>query len=68
MNSNIDNETMYITPEHIMTEWGVSRATAYNIIKDMKKRISAEHPNALIVPGKVNRLWYDEACLKTTKI
>ena len=54
MNSNIDNETMYITPEHIMTEWGVSRATAYNIIKDMNKRISAEHPNALIVPGKVN--------------
>lgn len=55
----------YIGPHEIMKDWDVSKATAYNIIKRMNAQIQKEHPTALIIAGKVNRIWYEEACLQT---
>lgn len=64
----MDNkDTIYIGPERIMTDWGVSRATAYTIIKRMNTQLQSKHPTALIIPGKVNRVWYEEACLLTNR-
>ncbi len=60
-------ETAYVGPERIMSDWGVSKATAYNIIKKMNTQLQSEHPTALIIPGKVNRVWYEEACLLTNR-
>ncbi len=60
-------ETAYIGPQQIMEDWDVSRATAYNIIKKMNAQLKKEHPTALIIAGKVNRIWYEEACLQTTE-
>ena len=54
----------YIGPEQIMTDWDVYRATAYSIIKKMNAQLKEEHPTALIIAGKVNRVWYEEACLQ----
>jgi len=56
-------ETAYIGPQQIMEDWDVSRATAYNIIKKMNAQLKKEHPTALIIAGKLNRIWYEKACL-----
>ncbi len=58
-------ETAYVGPQKIMEDWGVSKATAYNIIKQMNTQMKKEHPTALVLAGKVNRIWYEEACLQT---
>ncbi len=63
----ISAETAYIGPQQIMEDWDVSRATAYNIIKRMNAQLKKEHPTALIIAGKVNRIWYEEACLQTSE-
>lgn len=60
-------ETAYIGPQQIMTDWDVSKATAYNIIRQMNAQLKEKHPTALIIAGKVNRIWYEEACLQTTE-
>ena len=62
-----ETATAYIGPQQIMEDWDVSRATAYNIIRKMNAQLLKEHPNALIIAGKVNRFWYDQACLNETK-
>lgn len=62
-----NEETIYIGPQKIMEDWDVSRATAYNIIKKMNEQLKIEHPTALIIAGKVNRIWYENACLQITK-
>jgi len=54
----------YIGPKEIMRDWDVSRATAYNIIKKLNTELKQKHPSALIIAGKVNRIWYEQACLK----
>ena len=43
---------------------GVSRAKAYDVIKQLNKELKKENPRAIVVAGKVNRIWYEEACLK----
>ena len=60
------SKTAYIGPQQIMEDWDVSRATAYNIIKKMNAQLKKEHPTALIIAGKVNRIWYEKACLQPT--
>lgn len=61
-------EAAYVGPQTIMEDWNVSRATAYNIIRKMNTQLRKEHPTALILAGKVNRIWYEEACLRTPNI
>ena len=56
---------LYIGVETVRQDLGVSRAKAYSIIKTLNDDMKAEHPRAIVVSGKVNRIWYDEACLKT---
>lgn len=62
----MDNTTkpIYVDAFQIMKDWGVSKATAYSIIKDMNRQIKEENPHALIIAGKVSRVWYDRACMK----
>ena len=60
------NSSIYIGPETIMRDWNVSKSTAYNIIKEMNDKLKIEHPTAIIIPGKLNRVWYEEACLIRT--
>ena len=43
---------------------GVSRAKAYEVIKELNRELKAENPKAIVVAGRVNRIWYEEACLK----
>lgn len=59
-----DSDSLYVDAEQVMKDWGVSRATAYTLIKRMNEQIKRAYPSALIIAGKVNRLWYNEACLR----
>lgn len=63
-----NNNSLYISAAEVMKDWGVSRASAYNLIRDMNNKLLAEHPNALVVPGKVNKFWYFEQCLISKEV
>ena len=54
---------MFVGVDTVRYDLGVSRAKAYEVIKELNKELKAQNPRALIVSGKVNRIWYEEACL-----
>lgn len=56
-------ESTYVGPDEIAREWDVSKATAYNIIRRLNEQLKKEVPIAIIVPGKVNRNYYEKARL-----
>ena len=56
---------VFVGVDTVRYDLGVSRAKAYEVIKDLNKELKAQNPRALIVSGKVNRIWYEEACLMT---
>ena len=56
---------LYVGVETVKRDLGVSRAKAYEIIKELNNSMKAEYPRAIIVSGKVNRIWYEEACLRS---
>ena len=53
----------YVVVTTVMRDFDVSRAKAYIIIRSLNQRLLETHPNAIIVAGKVNRIWYEDACL-----
>lgn len=63
MNETI-SEKLYIGPDTVMKDFDVSRPKAYAIIHSLNEDLRREYPSAIVVAGKVNRFWYDEACLK----
>lgn len=57
----------YVGATQIMKDWDVCRATAYSMIRRLNKQLLDKNPTAIIVSGKVNRAWYDQACLRSNK-
>ena len=57
--------SLFIGVDTIKVDLGVSRAKAYQVIKELNSEMKAQNPRAIVVSGKVNRIWYEEACLKT---
>lgn len=53
---------LYVDVNEVIADWGVSRAKAYEMIKDMNSRLSAMNPNYIIINGKANRRFYEESC------
>ena len=37
---------------------------SYVIPEELNAAMKADNPKAIVVAGKVNRIWYEEACLK----
>ena len=56
---------LYVGVDTVISDLGVSRAKAYDVIKQLNREMKEQHPRAIVVAGKVNRIWYEEACLKT---
>lgn len=54
----------FVGAETVRFDLGVSRAKAYEVIKQLNKEMKEHYPRAIVVSGKVNRVWYEEACLK----
>ena len=61
------NTTLYVSCTRVMQDWGVSRSRAYKIIGEMNQNLKKNNPDALVIPGKINRHWYERACLLKTK-
>jgi hypothetical protein len=59
-----ERQSMFIGVDTVKFDLGVSRAKVYEVIKELNKEMKEANPRAIVVNGKVNRIWYDEACLK----
>lgn len=57
------NRKKYIGVDTVMNDFDVSKPKAYAIIHALNEELKKSHPAAIIVAGKVNRVWYDKACL-----
>ncbi len=60
-----ERQPLFVGVDQIKFDLGVSRAKAYEVIKQLNKEMKERNPRAIVVSGKVNRIWYEEACLKT---
>ncbi len=56
---------MFVGVDTVRYDLGVSRAKAYAVIKELNNELKKVNPRAIVVSGRVNRIWYEEACLKT---
>ncbi len=54
---------LFVGVDTVQFDLGVSRAKAYEVIKELNKELKKKNPRAIVVAGKVNRIWYEEACL-----
>ena len=55
---------LFIGVDTVVYDLGVSRAKAYAVIKQLNHDMKELNPHAITVSGKVNRVWYEEACLQ----
>lgn len=55
---------LFVGVDTVKFDLGVSRAKAYEVIKELNREMKKQNPRAIVVSGKVNRIWYEEACLK----
>lgn len=55
---------LFVGVDTVKYDLGVSRAKAYEVIKELNKELKEAYPRAIVVAGKVNRVWYEEACLQ----
>ena len=51
------NTELFVGVDRVKSDLGVSRAKAYEIIKDLNRQLKEVNPRAVIVSGKVNRIW-----------
>ena len=54
-------DTKMVGAETVSRDLDVSMPTAYKIIREWNKEIKEKYPSAIIIPGKVNRAWYNNA-------
>lgn len=65
---NEKTKPLFVNVETVQSDLGVSRAKAYQVIKDLNEQLRKKHPMAIVVAGRVNRIWYEEACLQHTDL
>ena len=53
---------MYVGVDEVCADWGCSRSKGYSIIKQLSEQMHKENPKLLVIAGKINRIYYDEAC------
>ncbi len=59
-----ERRPLFVGVDTVKNDLGVSRAKAYEVIRELNAAMKAENPKAIVVAGKVNRIWYEEACLR----
>lgn len=57
-------DSIYVDVNEVCSDWGVSRSKGYAIIKQLSEQMHEENPKLLVISGKINRKYYEEACLK----
>ncbi len=66
MTNGIGN-TLFVDVNTVQQDLGVSRAKAYEVIKELNKQLKEQYPRAIIIAGRVNRKWYEEALMVSAK-
>ena len=59
-----NTKPMYVVVDEVCADCGVSRSKGYAIIKQLSDQMKAENPKLLTMAGKINRCYYEEACMK----
>ena len=54
----------YVGVAEVCNDWGCSRAKGYAIIKQLSEQMKAENPKLITMAGKINRIYYEEACMR----
>lgn len=52
---------LFVGVDTVKFDLGVSRAKAYEVIKSLNREMKEQNPRAIVVSGKVNRIWYEGA-------
>ena len=55
---------LFVDVDKVRFDFGVSKAKAYDIIRSMNIELKKQHPQAIVVAGRVNRIFYEECCLQ----
>ena len=58
------SKLLFVNVDTVKNDLGVSRAKAYQVIKELNAELKKQYPMAIVVAGKVKRIWYEEACLQ----
>ena len=59
----LKNSKLWVDAETIAQDFDISKTKAYQIIRELNQQLKAARPTAIIFAGKVNRKWYEAACL-----
>jgi len=62
-----DNKSLFVGVDTVQRDLGVSRAKAYEVIRELNHQLKEQYPRAIVVAGKVNRKWYEEALIFSSK-
>ncbi len=54
----------YVDVAEVCRDWGCSRSKGYAIIKQLSEQMKSENPRLLTMSGKINRIYYEEACMR----
>ncbi|NLL76488.1 MAG: hypothetical protein GX235_04485 [Clostridiales bacterium] len=57
-------KTAYVDVAEVCEDWNVSRSKGYAIIKQLSEQMKKENPKLLVMSGKINRIYYEEVCMK----
>ncbi|MEG2502865.1 MAG: hypothetical protein RSA73_07645 [Anaerovoracaceae bacterium] len=57
-------KTAYVDVSEVCKDWNVSRSKGYAIIKQLSEQMKKENPKLLVMSGKINRIYYEEVCMK----
>lgn len=59
-----DVRPLYVGVDEVCADWGCSRSKGYAIIKQLSEQMRRENPRLLTIAGKINRIYYEEVCMK----
>ena len=62
--SEKNNKPVYVDVAEVCRDWGCSRSKGYAIIKQLSEQMKSENPRLLTMSGKINRIYYEEACMR----
>ena len=54
----------YVDVAEVCRDWGCSSSKGYAIIKQLSEQMKSENPRLLTMSGKINRIYYEEACMR----
>lgn len=60
----MEMKPVYVDVNEVCRDWGCSRSKGYAIIKKLSRQMLEENPKLLTLSGKVNRIYYEEVCMK----